>query len=35
MAPNTPVANFMLSLGQYYGLEMEKFGISSGTVPLT
>jgi hypothetical protein len=34
MAPQTPVANFMLSLGQYYGVEMEKFGISTGTVPL-
>lgn len=31
--PNTPIANFMLSLGQYYGVEMEKFGISTGTVP--
>lgn len=32
--PQTPVANFMLSLGQYYGVEMDKFGISTGTVPL-
>lgn len=34
MPPQTPVANLMLSLGQYYGVEMEKFGISTGTVPL-
>jgi hypothetical protein len=33
-APLTPVANLMLSIGQYYGLEMDKFGISTGTVPL-
>ncbi len=33
-APQTPVANFLLSLGQYYGVEMDKFGISTGTVPL-
>jgi len=32
--PETPIANFMLSLGQYYGIEMDKFGISTGTVPL-
>ncbi len=32
--PLTPVANLMLSIGQYYGLEMDKFGISTGTVPL-
>jgi hypothetical protein len=31
----TPVANFLLSLGQYYGVEMDSFGISTGTVPLT
>lgn len=34
MEPQTPVANFMLSLGQYYGVEMDKLGISTGTVPL-
>ena len=34
VSPETPIANFMLSLGQYYGVEMEKFGISTGTVPL-
>jgi hypothetical protein len=34
MPPLTPVANLMLSIGQYYGLEMNKFGISTGTVPL-
>ena len=33
-SPETPIANFMLSLGQYYGVEMDKFGISTGTVPL-
>ncbi len=31
----TPVANFLLSLGQYYGVEMDSFGISTGTVALT
>ncbi len=30
----TPVANFMLSVSQYYGIEMDKLGISTGTVPL-
>ncbi len=30
----TPIANFLLSLGQYYGVEMDSFGISTGTVPL-
>jgi hypothetical protein len=33
--PATPIANFMLSLGQYYGVEMETFGISTGTVSLS
>jgi hypothetical protein len=33
-SPETPIANLMLSLGQYYGVEMDKFGISTGTVPL-
>jgi hypothetical protein len=33
-APNTPVANFMLSLGQHYGVEMDSFGISTGTVDI-
>jgi hypothetical protein len=33
-APETPVANFMLSLCQYYGLEMDSLGISTGTVDL-
>jgi hypothetical protein len=32
--PVTPIANFMLSLGQHYGVEMDKFGISTGTVSL-
>jgi hypothetical protein len=30
----TPVANFMLSLGLHYGLELESFGISTGSVDL-
>jgi hypothetical protein len=33
-AAQSPVANLMLSLGQYYGLEMDKFGISTAAVPL-
>jgi hypothetical protein len=33
-APETPVANFMLSLCQYYGLEMDSLGISTGTIDL-
>jgi hypothetical protein len=33
--PATPIANFMLSLGQYYGVEMDTFGISTGTVSLS
>lgn len=32
--PNTPVANFMLSLGRHFGVEMDSFGISTGTVDL-
>jgi hypothetical protein len=32
--PDTPVANFMLSLGQHFGVEMQKFGISTGTVAI-
>ncbi len=34
MPPLTPVANFMLSVSQHYGVEMDKLGISTGTVPL-
>jgi len=30
----TPVANFMLSLGQHFGVEMDSFGISTGTVDI-
>jgi hypothetical protein len=30
----TPIANFMLSLGQHYGLELDNFGISTGSVDL-
>jgi hypothetical protein len=33
-AKGTPVANFMLTLGQHFGIEMESFGISTGTVSL-
>jgi hypothetical protein len=32
--PDTPVANFMLSLGQHFGVEMTKLGISTGTVAI-
>jgi hypothetical protein len=34
MPDDTPVANFMLSLGQYYGVNMDSMGISTGTVDL-
>lgn len=30
----TPVANFMLSLCQYYGMDMDSLGISTGSVDL-
>lgn len=30
----TPVANFMLALGQHFGIEMDSFGISTGSVDL-
>jgi hypothetical protein len=33
-APQTPIANFLLSLGHHYGVEMDSFGISTGTVSL-
>jgi len=33
-APETPLANLMLGIGQKFGVEMEKFGISTGTVDL-
>ncbi len=33
-AAETPVANFMLTLCQYYGMDMESLGISTGTVDL-
>ena len=32
--PETPIANFMLSLGQHFGVEMDSFGISTGTVAI-
>ncbi len=34
MPKETPLANLMLSLGQQFGVEMEKFGISNGKVDL-
>ncbi|HEY4361341.1 MAG TPA: DUF1552 domain-containing protein [Bryobacteraceae bacterium] len=34
-AKETPIANFLLSLARYYGIEMERLGISTGTVSLT
>ena len=34
MQKETPLANLMLSIGQTYGLEMDKFGISNGRVDL-
>ena len=30
----TPVANFMLALGQHFGVEIDSFGISTGSVDL-
>jgi len=33
-AHDTPIANFLLSLGQHYGVEMDSFGISTGSVDL-
>jgi hypothetical protein len=33
-APETPIANMMLSLGQHFGVEMDSFGISTGTVAI-
>jgi hypothetical protein len=34
MPKDTPLANLMVSIGQKYGMEMEKFGISNGEVDL-
>jgi hypothetical protein len=34
MPKETPLANLMLSVGQKFGVEMEKFGISNGKVDL-
>jgi hypothetical protein len=34
MPKETPLANLMLSIGQKFGVEMEKFGISNGKVDL-
>ncbi len=34
MPKETPLANLMLALGQKYGVEMERFGISNGKVDL-
>jgi len=33
-ARETPIANMMLSLGQHFGVEMDSFGISTGTVAI-
>jgi hypothetical protein len=33
-APETPIANMMLSLGQHFGVEMDSYGISTGTVAI-
>jgi len=33
-APETPNANFLLSLGQHFGAEIESFGMSTGTVAI-
>jgi hypothetical protein len=33
-APETPIANMMLTLGQHYGVEMDNFGIATGTVAI-
>ena len=32
--PETPIANFMLSLVQHYGVELDSLGISTGTVQI-
>lgn len=34
MPKETPLANLMLDIGQQYGVQMEKFGISNGRVDL-
>jgi hypothetical protein len=31
---DTPIANFMLSLGQHFGIEQDSFGISTGSIDL-
>jgi hypothetical protein len=33
-APETPIANMMLSLGRHFGVEMDSYGISTGTVAI-
>lgn len=33
-APETPIANFLLSLGHHFGVEMDSYGISTGTVAI-
>jgi hypothetical protein len=33
-AKETPIANLMVGIGQHFGLEMDKFGISTGRVDL-
>jgi hypothetical protein len=34
VAKETPIANLMVEFGQKFGVEMDKFGISNGTVSL-
>jgi len=34
LAEETPIANFMLALGQHFGVEIEELGISTGSVDL-
>jgi hypothetical protein len=34
MPDGTPTANLHLAIGQKFGIEQERFGVSTGTVPL-
>ena len=34
MPPETPIANMMLALSRHYGVELESYGISTGSVDL-
>jgi hypothetical protein len=33
-APETPIANMMLALSRHYGVELDSYGISTGSVDL-